>query len=121
MFVSSRQGTYCRYYDRRKCGRFIPALLEIASSARCSRVTRGMRCLHVRLDKFLAHAQLDGLLAVEYSRLRNSPSTQMCEPFLKAAAYAPSLPQSWMRCYSVRSCLFDHAPSRGRSSFIQEE
>ena len=115
MFVSSRQGTYCRYYDR---GRFIPALLEIASSARCSRVTRGMRCLHVRLDKFLAHAQLDGLLAVEYSRLRNSPSTQMCEPFLKAAAYAPSLPQSWMRCHSVRSCLFDRAPSRGRSSFI---
>jgi hypothetical protein len=111
VFVSSRQGTYCRYYDRRKWGRFTPALLEIASSARCSRVTRGMRCLHVRLDKFLAHAQLDGLLAF-YADVR---------AFLKAAAYAPSLPQSWMRCYSVRSCLFDHAPSRGRSSFIQEE
>jgi ABC-type uncharacterized transport system permease subunit len=33
---------------------------------------------------------------------RNSPSTQACEPFLKAAAYSLKLVPVWTRCHSVR-------------------
>ncbi len=36
-----------------------------------------------------------------YSRLRSSPSTSRCVPFVSVLANSPSFPQTTMRCHSV--------------------
>src|SRR5579875_273958 len=74
--------------------------VESSSSAAALAARSSFRIEFTRISQMVC-SELVFLLS--YLRLRNSPSTWMCAPFLSVAANSPSLPKTTQRCHSVCS------------------